>query len=159
MIRFMKKSTADIFTFRATERANVCRNCWEAVLAPNLTVPNCTLCSDMDGLGSPDSMMEQQHNPMLELKNSSHYSCYPGSKLPYDVFSSAHQRGQLVFQCYLATSQNSLIDSGIYLKTIFIAGLPLKTESLWHFNQNYQNYNSVGYSIPASPGLAATNAI
>lgn len=37
--------------------------------------------SDMDGIGSPDSLMDHS---MLDIKGSSPYSCYSTPKLPYD---------------------------------------------------------------------------
>ena len=46
----------------------------------------------MDGLGSPESMMEHS---MLDLKNSSPYACYSSPKLSYDAFTS--NRGKYLF--------------------------------------------------------------
>lgn len=42
----------------------------------------------MDGMGSPEGMME--HSMMQDLKGSmgSPYSCYSSPKLPYDSFSN-----------------------------------------------------------------------
>ena len=45
---------------------------------------NILLFSDMDGIGSPDSLMEHS---MLDIKNSSPYACY-SPKLSYEVFPS-----------------------------------------------------------------------
>ena len=44
-------------------------------------------CSDMDGMGSPDGMMDHS---MMDLKGGmgSPYSCYSSPKLPYDSFSN-----------------------------------------------------------------------
>ena len=49
----------------------------------------------MDGMGSPEGMME--HSMMQDLKGSmgSPYSCYSSPKLPYDSFSN---RGELVIE-------------------------------------------------------------
>ena len=48
---------------------------------------------DMDGLGSPDSMMDHS---MLDLKGSSPYACYSSPKLSYDVFPT--QRGRFYYR-------------------------------------------------------------
>ena len=46
----------------------------------------------MDGMGSPEGMMEHS---MMDLKGGmgSPYSCYSSPKLPYDSFSN---RGELI---------------------------------------------------------------
>ena len=44
----------------------------------------------MDGLGSPDSLMEHS---MLDIKGSNPYACYSSPKLSYDVFPT--NRGEL----------------------------------------------------------------
>ena len=41
--------------------------------------------SDMDGLGSPEHMMDHS---MLDLKNSSPYAWNSSPKIAYDVFQS-----------------------------------------------------------------------
>ena len=67
MIRHVKKSAEEHF-----------RN-WNIKI---LTYFEIFLFSDMDGLGSPDSLMEHS---MLDIKNSSPYACY-SPKLSYEVF-------------------------------------------------------------------------
>ena len=44
-------------------------------------------CSEMDGMGSPEGMMEHS---MMDLKGGmgSPYSCYSSPKLPYDSFAN-----------------------------------------------------------------------
>ena len=62
----------------------------------------------MDGLGSPESMMEHS---MLDLKNSSPYACYSSPKLSYDAFTS--NRGKYLFnynrKTHFDIDNNSLI--------------------------------------------------
>lgn len=87
--------------------------------------------NDMDGLGSPDMM----DHSMLDLKNSSPYSCYSSPKLDYNTFS--HNRG---------------INLGL-----------MKSESLW--NLGHGGYGGgyggspVNYGLPTSPNISTANAI
>jgi len=80
--------------------------------------------SDMDGMGSPEGMMEHS---MMDLKGGmgSPYSCYSSPKLPYDSFSN---RG------------------GLNLNL-------MKTESLWHQHVGYSSGygQSPHYGLPSSP--------
>ena len=100
----------------------------------------------MDGMGSPDSLMEHS---MLDIKNSSPYACYSSPKLSYDVFPT--NRGELT---------NTTI---IIIIIIFIEGLNLggiKNEALWHLNQNYAGYGgSPGHYGLSSPNIASNTVI
>ena len=53
----------------------------------------------MDGMGSPEGMMEHS---MMDLKGGmgSPYSCYSSPKLPYDSFSN---RGELIIKMSSST--------------------------------------------------------
>ena len=54
----------------------------------------------MDGMGSPEGMMEHS---MMDLKGGmgSPYSCYSSPKLPYDSFSN---RGELIIKMSSSTN-------------------------------------------------------
>ena len=82
MNRFMKKSVEKVVKFRHHALFFTVRKCF---------ILTCFFFSfsDMDGLGSPDSMMDHS---MLDLKNSSPYACYSSPKLSYDAFQ--HNRGK-----------------------------------------------------------------
>ena len=58
----------------------------------------------MDGMGSPDSLMEHS---MLDIKNSSPYACYSSPKLSYDVFPT--NRGELTI-ILLSSLLSSLLE-------------------------------------------------
>ena len=103
----------------------------------------------MDGLGSPDMM----DHSMLDLKNSSPYTCYSSSpKLTYDAFP--HNRGNFLDEIEVIIILNSHI-SGLNL------GL-MKSESLWHQAASYgagYGGSPVNYGLPTSPNISTTNAI
>ena len=67
MIRLVKKSAEEHFRIETSK---------------SKLILNFLPFSDMDGLGSPDSLMDHS---MLDLKNSSPYACY-SPKLSYEVF-------------------------------------------------------------------------
>ena len=99
-------------------------------------------CSDMDGMGSPDGMMDHS---MMDLKGGmgSPYSCYSSPKLPYDSFSN---RGGLEYHLSWLLICSS---GGLNLNL-------MKTESLWHLNQHAAGYGSSygqspHYGLPSSP--------
>ena len=69
--------------------------------------------SEMDGLGSPDMM----DHSMLDLKNSSPYSCYASPKLSYDSFS--HNRGNITLT-YIIINYPSFVILGLNLELFII---------------------------------------
>ena len=109
----------------------------------------------MDGMGSPDSLMEHS---MLDIKNSSPYACYSSPKLSYDVFPS--NRGKLT-----NNNDNNNNNNNNDINTIItnVAGLNLggiKNEALWHLNQNYAGYGgSPGHYGLSSPNIASNAVI
>ena len=75
----------------------------------------------MDGLGSPDSLMEHS---MLDIKNSSPYACY-SPKLSYDVFPT--NRGKQ-WNIYKTEKYNNYLQDliSVELKTR-LSGISTKT--------------------------------
>ena len=99
----------------------------------------------MDGLGSPDSLMDHS---MLDIKNSSPYACY-SPKLSYDVFPT--NRGK----------QGN--NSGAEEYNNLLAGLNIggiKNEAIWHLNQNYPGYSgSPGHYGLANPNITSNTVM
>ena len=97
------------------------------------------ILSDMDGLGSPEHMMDHS---MLDLKNSSPYAWNSSPKIAYDVFQS--NRGE--------KSVENSFNITFYFLGINLGGM--KSESLWHSGYSAYGGSPVNYGAMSSPNLA-----